>query len=147
LSIKDTQAGDFFCLNQNFIWPWPIRYSKKIRFFISTFARISRLEHFPSVWAMSIRKTNFLMRGIRKLFVLNVHFCPIRRYPWQFFKIQIIYSGTLHSNYDFLGTISSRKRGNVKKIEYLGRIEYDFQKSCVRGPWNNKDSVSAQKSI
>ena len=31
------------------------------------------------------------------------------------------------------------------KVEYLGRIEYDFQKSCVTGPWDHKDSVSAKK--
>jgi len=28
------------------------------------------------------------------------------------------------------------------KVEYLGRIEYDFQKSRVTGPWDHKDSVS-----
>ena len=31
------------------------------------------------------------------------------------------------------------------KVEYLGRIEYDFQKSRVTGPWNHKVSVSANK--
>jgi hypothetical protein len=31
------------------------------------------------------------------------------------------------------------------KVEYLGRIEYDFQKSRVTGPWNHKVSVSAKK--
>jgi hypothetical protein len=31
------------------------------------------------------------------------------------------------------------------KVEYLGRIEYDFQKSGVTGPWDHKDSVSAKK--
>jgi hypothetical protein len=33
------------------------------------------------------------------------------------------------------------------KVEYLGRIEYDFQKSRVTGPWDHKDSVSAKKAI
>jgi hypothetical protein len=32
------------------------------------------------------------------------------------------------------------------KVEFLGRIEYDFQKSRVTGPWDHKDSVSAKKS-
>ncbi len=32
------------------------------------------------------------------------------------------------------------------KIEYLGRIEYDFQKSRVTGPWDHMVSVSAKKS-
>jgi hypothetical protein len=31
------------------------------------------------------------------------------------------------------------------KVEYLGRIEYDFQKSRVTGFWEHKDSVSAKK--
>jgi hypothetical protein len=32
------------------------------------------------------------------------------------------------------------------KVEYLGGIEYDFQKFCVTGPWDHKVSVSAKKS-
>ncbi len=31
------------------------------------------------------------------------------------------------------------------KVEYLGRIKCDFQKSRVTGPWDHKDSVSANK--
>jgi hypothetical protein len=31
------------------------------------------------------------------------------------------------------------------KVEYLGRIKYDYQKSRVTGPWDDKDSVSAKK--
>ncbi len=31
------------------------------------------------------------------------------------------------------------------KVEYLGRIEHNFQKSRVTGPWDHKDSVSAKK--
>ncbi len=31
------------------------------------------------------------------------------------------------------------------KVEYLGRIEYDFQKSRVTGLWDHKVSVSAKK--
>jgi hypothetical protein len=31
------------------------------------------------------------------------------------------------------------------KVEYLGSIEYDFQKSCVTGSWDHKVSVSAKK--
>ena len=31
------------------------------------------------------------------------------------------------------------------KVEYLGRIEYDFQKSRVTGPWDHKVSVSAKE--
>ncbi len=31
------------------------------------------------------------------------------------------------------------------KVEYLGGIEYDFQKSRVTGPWDHMISVSAKK--
>jgi hypothetical protein len=31
------------------------------------------------------------------------------------------------------------------KVDYLGRIKYDYQKSRVTGPWDDKDSVSAKK--
>jgi hypothetical protein len=31
------------------------------------------------------------------------------------------------------------------KVEYLGRIDYNFQKSRVTGLWDQKDSVSAKK--
>jgi hypothetical protein len=30
------------------------------------------------------------------------------------------------------------------KVEHLGRIEYDFQKSRVTGPWDHKYSVSVK---
>ncbi len=31
------------------------------------------------------------------------------------------------------------------KVEYLGRFEYDFSKSCVTVPWDHMVSVSAKK--
>jgi hypothetical protein len=31
------------------------------------------------------------------------------------------------------------------EVEYLGRIEHDFLKSRVTGPWDHKVSVSAKK--
>jgi hypothetical protein len=48
-----------------------------------------------------------------------------------------------------LGPISSHSEHARKclKLEYLSRIEYDFQKSRVTGPWDHKDSVSAQKVL
>ncbi len=36
-------------------------------------------------------------------------------------------------------------RGNVLKVKYIGRIEYNFQKSRVTGPWDHMVSVSAKK--
>ena len=43
---------------------------------------------------------------------------------------------------DFIASEHARK---CLKVEYLGRIEYDFQKSRVTGPWDHKDSVSPKK--
>jgi hypothetical protein len=31
------------------------------------------------------------------------------------------------------------------RFEYLGRIEYDFEKSSVTGSWDHKDLVSVKK--
>ncbi len=36
--------------------------------------------------------------------------------------------------------------GKCLKVEYIGRIEYDFRKSRVTGPWDHKVSVFAKKS-
>ncbi len=33
------------------------------------------------------------------------------------------------------------------KVEYLGRMEYDFTKSRVTGPWDHMVSVSAKKVL
>ncbi len=45
---------------------------------------------------------------------------------------------------EMIAPLNTRK---CLKIEYLGRIEYDFQKSHVTGPWDHKDSVSAKKCL
>jgi hypothetical protein len=44
-------------------------------------------------------------------------------------------------------TISSHAERARKclKVEYLSRIEHDFQKSRVTGPWDHEDLVSAKK--
>jgi hypothetical protein len=46
-----------------------------------------------------------------------------------------------------LGPISSHAEHARKclKVEYLGRMEYDFQKSRVTGPWDHNVLVSAKK--
>jgi hypothetical protein len=45
---------------------------------------------------------------------------------------------------DFIGGLAEHRR-KCFKVEYLGRTEYDFQKSRVTGPWDHKVSVSAKK--
>jgi hypothetical protein len=53
-----------------------------------------------------------------------------------------------HSWLSIQGNVSSLAEHARKclKVENLGRIEYDFQKSCVTGPWDHKVSVSTNKS-
>ncbi len=53
---------------------------------------------------------------------------------------ELILSHTEHTGNRFHRMLSMRG-----KVEYLGRIEYDFQKSRVTGPWDHKVSVSAKK--
>jgi len=44
----------------------------------------------------------------------------------------------------FTCTVHAGHARRCFKIEYLGRIRYDFQKSRVTGPWDRKVSVSAK---
>ncbi len=46
---------------------------------------------------------------------------------------------------EWISSLAEYKR-KFLKVEYIGRIEYDFQKSRVTGPWDHKVSVSAKKS-
>jgi hypothetical protein len=32
------------------------------------------------------------------------------------------------------------------RIQYIGQIEYDLQKSRITGPWDRKDSVSEKEN-
>jgi hypothetical protein len=43
------------------------------------------------------------------------------------------------------GWLSNEHAWKYLKVDYLGRIEYDFQKSHVTGPWDHKVLVSAKK--
>ncbi len=89
--FKGTQARDsfeFFLLKSK-------QYSKKIRiFFISTFARISMFEYFCDDWAHA--NQFFVGRHLK--------FGPMKRDPWRFFKILIIYTWKLNFNLGFWGT-------------------------------------------
>ncbi len=72
--------------------------------------------------------------------------------PWWAYAERIL-SHTEHTGTNFIACwtywepISSHAEHARKclKVEYLGRIEDDFQKSRVTGPWDHKDSVSAKK--
>ncbi len=55
----------------------------------------------------------------------------------------------LNAGWAYESMISSLTEHTRKclKVEYLGRIEYDFQKSRATGPWDHKDSVSAKNNL
>ncbi len=75
-----------------------------------------KCEQFLHVQSMlSIRGTNFIAH-------------------WAY--AELVLSHAEHTGTDFIACL---------KVEYLGRIEYDFQESRVTGPWDHKVSVSAKK--
>ncbi len=48
------------------------------------------------------------------------------------------------ANAEWISSLAEHTR-KCLKVEYLGRIEYDFQKSRVTGSWDHQVSVSAKK--
>jgi hypothetical protein len=91
----------------------------------------------------------------------NFRACSVSGKMWTFLHVQ---SMLRHMRDKFYRTPSTRRTNLIAcwaywepislyaeherkclKVEYLGRIEFDFQKSRVTGPWDHKDSVSAKK--
>ncbi len=66
-----------------------------------------------------------------------------------FYPTLSIQGNDLNAGWAYMEMISSLTENMRKclKVEYLSRIEYDFQKSRVTGPWDPKDSVPAKKSL
>ncbi len=140
-----------------------VNFRKKFRFFSFDFRQNFEVRNVTE----NTQNQIFLMSYPKNFFLQNLHFGPIRWVPRRFFKISIIYSQNLYLNLVFLynrtlsirGTnfiacwayaepISSHAEHARKclKVEYLGRVEYNFQKSRVTGPRDHKVSVSAKKS-
>jgi hypothetical protein len=95
---------------------------------------------------LSIRRTNFRVcsaNGKMLTVFTFTAFLSIRGNdfiaPWAY--------DDLNAGWAYEGMISSLTEHTRKclKVEYLDRIEYDFQKFRVTGPWDHKDSVSAKK--
>ncbi len=151
-----------------------VNFRKKIRFFSFDFRQNFDVQTFPR-W-LSIRGTKFFWWAIQKTILshaehtrtdfiahwANFRACSISGKMWTVFTCTfhaehtrlefyctLSISGTNFIAYwTFAELISSHAEHARKclKVEYLGRIEYDFQKSCVTGPWNYMISVSAKKS-
>ncbi len=119
------------------------------------------LSHFRKLWhahAEHMRKRFYRMLSIQGT---NFRACSASGKMWTVFTCTIYAE---HTRNEFYRTLSIRgttfiacwayaepisshaeHAGKCLKVEYLGRIEYDFQKSRVTGPWNHKVSVSAKK--
>ncbi len=101
-------------------------------------------EHFRGDWAIASEEPIFF-RDIPKKFFLQSFFFKIFE---SFSKIVVCvcwaYAETISSHAEH--TQNRFIAWKCLKVEYLGRIEYDFQKSRVTGPWDHKVSVSAKKS-
>ncbi len=63
-----------------------------------------------------------------------------------FYRTLSIRGNDLNDGWAYAEIISllTEHMGKCLKVEYLGRIKYDFQKSLVTGPWDHKDLVSAK---
>jgi hypothetical protein len=79
-----------------------------------------------------------------KIFTCTIHAEHTRN---EFYRTLSIRGTNFTACWAYWEPISSHAEHARKclKVEYLGRIEYNFQKSRVTGPWDHKDSVSAKK--
>ncbi len=80
---------------------------------------------------------------------MNIFTCTIHAEHTrnEFYRTLSIQGNNFIACWAFWEPISSHAEHARKflKVEYLGRIDYDFQKSRVTGPWDHKVSVSAKK--
>ncbi len=97
---------------------------------------------------LSIRGTNFRACSacgkMWTVFTCTTHAQHTRN---EFYRILSIRGTNFIACWAYWEPISSHAEHARKclNVEYLGRIEYDFQKSRVTGPWDHKDSVSTKK--
>jgi hypothetical protein len=92
----------------------------------------------------------------------NFRACSVSGKMWTFLYVQSMlsirgtnfialwaYGELISSHAEHTGNrfSSHAKHARCLKVEYLGRIQYDLQKSCVTGPWDHKVSVSAKKVL
>jgi hypothetical protein len=97
---------------------------------------------------LSIRGTNFCAcsasRKMWTVFTCTIHAEHTRN---EFYRTVSISGTNLIACWAYSEPISSHAEHPRKclKVEYLGRIEYDFQNSHVTGPWDHMVSVSAKK--
>ncbi len=151
------------------IWWFPRRflkiliiYSQNLHFnlvFLSIFRKLcwahaeTISSHAEHTWnrfhrTLSIRGTNFRACSASckmwTVFTCSIHAQHTRN---EFYCTLSIRGTNFIACWAYLEPISSHAEHARKclKVEYLGRIEFDFQKSRVTGPWDHMVSVSAKK--
>ncbi len=111
---------------------------------------LSHAEHTRNRFhrTLSIRGTNFRACSASckmwTVFTCTIHAQHTRN---EFYRTLSIRGTNFIACWAYAEPISSHAEHARKclEVEYLGRIEYDFQKSCVTGPWDHMVSVSAKK--
>ncbi len=95
---------------------------------------------------------NYSMRMLSILSILGTNFraCSASGKMWRLLHVQSMLSirgmnFIAHWAYGELISSHAEHTRKCLKVEYLGRIEYDLQKSRVTGPWDHKVSVSEKK--
>ncbi len=80
---------------------------------------------------------------------MNIFTCTIHAEQTQnvFYRTRSIRGTNFIACWAYWEPISSHAEHARKclKVKYLGRMEYDFRKSRVKCPWDNKDSFSEKK--
>jgi hypothetical protein len=115
------------------------------------FDELSKIFFFFKIFTLV--QLDVFLDGFWKFWLFIVKICILIWYFLVFFKnysmrMLCIRGTNFIACWAYVEPISSHAEHARKclKVEYLVRIEYDFQKSCVTGPWNHMVSVSAKNS-
>jgi hypothetical protein len=116
--------------------------SASCKFTCTIYAEHTRYEFYRT---LSIRGTNFraCLASCKMWTVLHVQYMLCIR--GTNFIAHWAYAERISSHAEHMRNRFHRMLSMRGKVEYLGRIEYDFQKSRVTGPWDHMVSVSAKK--
>ncbi len=152
---------NFSWLKSNPYMPF-VNFPKKIRFFSIDFQQDFDVRTFPR-W-LSIRGTKFFLienYSMRMLSIRGTDFIACWAYEerisvhaqpavkcehfymynpcWAYAERILSHAEHTRNRFD------AEHARKCLKVEYIGQIEYDFQKSRVTGPWDHKVSVTAKK--
>jgi hypothetical protein len=122
-----------------------VNFRKKIRFFSIDFRQNFDVRTFPR-W-LSIRGTKFFWWAIQKFFFFKIFtLVLLDGFLDGFWKVRLLILKICILIWYFLVFFENYSMRMLSIRGYLGRIEYDFQKSHVTGPWDHMVLISAKKS-